>query len=135
AIANAQVVYHLAGLTKANAAEQFHRVNEVGVRNIIDAAAKKSSPPTVLVVSSLAAAGPAANADCPRTESDPPAPVSHYGRSKRAGELAAETRAADLPITIVRPPIVLGPGDRTGAGFFRHIRRFRSFIVVNANRR
>src|SRR5262249_22519326 len=43
-------------------------------------------------------------------------------------------RASDLPITIVRPPIVLGPGDRTAVAFFRHIRRFRSFVVVNAQR-
>jgi len=132
AIASADTVYHLAGLTKANTAAEFHRVNQAGVRNVVDACAKRTSPPVVVVVSSLAAAGPAADANHPRTESDFPAPVSHYGRSKRAGELAAEARAGDLPITIVRPPIVLGPGDRTAVVFFRHIRRFRSFIVVNA---
>ncbi len=44
-------------------------------------------------------------------------------------------RAGDLPITIVRPPIVLGPGDRTGAEMFRNIRRFRAFIVIGAGRR
>lgn len=134
AIASADTVYHVAGLTRANTAAQFHRVNEAGVRNVVGACAKRTSPPTVIVVSSLAAAGPTADVKHPRTESDPPAPVSHYGRSKRAGELAAESRAADLPITIVRPPIVLGPGDRTAVAFFRHIRRFRSFVVVNAQR-
>src|SRR5262245_9595194 len=135
AINNADTVYHLAGLTKANTAAQFQSVNEVGVRNVVDACAKRTSPPVVVVVSSLAAAGPTADADHPRTESDSPVPVSHYGRSKRAGEVAAEARAGDLPITIIRPPIVLGPGDRTAVAFFRHIRRFRCFVVVNAQRR
>src|SRR6476620_1612630 len=36
AIASADTVYHLAGLTKANTAAQFHRVNEAGVRNVVD---------------------------------------------------------------------------------------------------
>jgi nucleoside-diphosphate-sugar epimerase len=134
AIAKADTVYHLAGLTKANTAAQFHRVNEAGVRNIVNACARRTSPPVVIIVSSLAAAGPTADANHPRTESDSPVPVSHYGRSKRAGELAAEASAGELPITIVRPPIVLGPGDRTAVAFFRHIRRFRCFVVVNAQR-
>jgi len=135
AIASVDTVYHLAGRTRANTAAQFHRVNEAGLRTVIDVCAQRTSPPLVVDVSSLAAAGPTADVNHPRTESDPPAPVSHYGRSKRAGEAAAEARAADLPITIVLPPIVLGPGDRTAVEFFRHIRRFRSFVVVNAQRR
>jgi len=135
AIDAADIIYHLAGLTKANTSAQFHRVNQTGVRNILDAAGRRTSPPIVLVVSSLAAAGPSADVARPRVESDPPAPVSHYGRSKRAGELAAEARAAEVPITIIRPPIVLGPRDRTALAFFRHIRRFRSFVVVNGARR
>ena len=64
-----------------------------------------------IVVSSLAAAGPCAG-DQPFLEGDSPAPVSAYGRSKLAGELAAARHAGEMEITIVRPPIVFGPGDR-----------------------
>ena len=45
-------------------------------------------------------------------EDDPPHPISHYGRSKLAGEEAARQWAGVIPITIVRPPIVFGEYDR-----------------------
>jgi nucleoside-diphosphate-sugar epimerase len=70
----------------------------------------------------------------PRTEEDPICPVSNYGRSKRAGELAAEAFATRMPITVIRPPIVLGPGDVAGLALFRYIRRFRSFTVLRTPR-
>jgi len=75
AIASAETVYHLAGLTKANTAAKFHRVNEVGVRNVVDACAKRTSPATVVVVSSLAAAGPTAEPAIPGSGSSPPPPA------------------------------------------------------------
>jgi dihydroflavonol-4-reductase len=133
--AGTDMVYHLAGLTAANSLAAYSRFNEAGVQNVMDACARQTTPPVVVLVSSLSAAGPMQNGDQFRTEADPPQPVSRYGKSKRAGEVAAEKRAGDLPITIVRPPIVLGPGDRTGAEMFRNIRRFRAFIVIGAGRR
>ena len=129
AVANADVVYHVAGLTKANSLAEFNRVNEQGVRNVVEACSRRTTPPTVIVVSSLAAAGPMSQPRA-RTEVDPICPVSRYGRSKRAGELAAESFAATVPITIVRPPVVLGPGDVAGLALFRSIRRFRSYTVL-----
>jgi nucleoside-diphosphate-sugar epimerase len=135
AVANVDVVYHLAGLTAANRLADYCRVNECGVQNIVQACAARTTPPTFVLVSSLAAAGPVVVRDRPRVETDPPQPVSRYGQSKRAGELAADARAGDVPITIVRPPIVLGPGDRTGAAMFRNVRRFRSFVVTGLGRR
>ncbi len=128
AVADVDVVYHLAGLTRARNTAEFLSVNEAGVANLLDACRRRSTPPVVLLVSSLAAAGPSSR-DRPRTETDPAAPVSNYGRSKRAGELAAVARAADLPITIVRPPIVLGDGDRTGLTMFQMISTFRLHLV------
>jgi dihydroflavonol-4-reductase len=135
ATAGAEIVYHLAGLTTANSLTTYCRVNETGVQNVLAACAGQTSPPVVVLISSLSAAGPTQDDERFRTETDPPQPVSRYGKSKRAGELAAEKRASDVPITIVRPPIVLGPGDRTGVALFRNIRRFRSVVVVGAGRR
>ncbi len=126
--ADVDLVFHVAGLTKALRRSDFFHVNELGVANVLAACAKRTTPPAVVVVSSLAAAGPALLGQ-PRTEADPPAPVSHYGRSKRAGELAAIARAGDLPITIVRPPIVLGGGDRTGLALFRMIANLGVHLV------
>ena len=134
AIDGVDTVYHLAARTRANTFAQYRWVNEGGVRNVVEACARRTSPPTVLIVSSLAATGPSPEAHRPRSECDPPQPVSNYGRSKRAGEMAAEARAADVPITIIRPPVVLGPGDRTGLALFQSTRRFRSFLVFGQRR-
>ncbi len=135
ATAGVEAVYHLAGLTAANSLTAYCRVNEAGMQNVMDACARQTTPPTVVLVSSLSAAGPTNDRERLRTEGDPPRPISRYGKSKRAGELAAEKRASDVPITIVRPPIVLGPGDRTGVALFRNVRRFRSFVVIGSGRR
>jgi nucleoside-diphosphate-sugar epimerase len=117
------VVYHLAGLVKAVRASDFARVNAGGVAAVAAACAGRGERPVLLVVSSLAAAGTCAM-DHPREESDNPAPVSAYGCSKLVGELAAARLAGELPITLVRPPIVFGPGDRGVLEMFRPIARW-----------
>ncbi|HZZ28925.1 MAG TPA: NAD-dependent epimerase/dehydratase family protein [Pirellulales bacterium] len=135
AIDGVEIVYHLAGLTKAFGLEAFCRVNQAGVRNLIEGCLRRTTPPVLVLVSSLAAAGPMSTGNQLRTERDLPQPISHYGLSKRAGELVAESHAANLPITIVRPPIVLGPGDHIGVAMFRGIRRMRSFVMLGLGRR
>ncbi len=123
AVAGNQIVYHLAGCTKATRIERFLQINEQGVRNVAQTCAEQPSPPVLVTVSSLAAAGPAPGGRL-RTEADPPVQVSHYGRSKRAGERAAEQFAGRVPTTIVRPTIVLGEGDRAGLEMFKVVARF-----------
>jgi len=63
-----------------------------------------------------------------RIEADPPAPVSHYGRSKLAGEQAAAKFAAAVPTTIVRPGIVFGPRDTGFVQILRSLRLFRCHV-------
>ena len=127
-VSQAGVVFHLAGLTKALPRADFARVNTGGVDSVAGACADRADPPVLIVVSSLAAAGPCA-AGRPRVESDSPTPVSAYGRSKLAGEQAAAEYAPAAPITIVRPPIVFGPGDGGVLEMFRPIAR-RGLHVV-----
>jgi nucleoside-diphosphate-sugar epimerase len=135
AVSGVDTVYHLAGLTTATGMAAYRQVNETGVQNVVDACAKRGTPPVMVLVSSLSAAGPMIDPQRLRIETDASQPISRYGKSKRLGELAAESRAAEVPITIVRPPIVLGPGDKTGAKLFRSIRLFRSFVVVGLGHR
>lgn len=118
-----QVVYHLAGCIAALDHEMFQRVNAEGTANVVRACSEQEQPPVVVMVSSLAAAGPSPDGRL-RVDSDPPSPVSEYGRSKRAGELAAEQLAAKVPTTVVRPAIVFGPMDRTALPLFRPVARF-----------
>jgi nucleoside-diphosphate-sugar epimerase len=127
-MAGASLVYHLAGAHTSLRAAEFCRVNEQGVRNLLDVAAAQPQPPVVVLVSSLAAAGPAPWGRL-RADDDPPCPVSHYGRSKRAGELVAEEFAGRLPITIIRPGITFGEGDMLSLPIFRAIARSRMHFV------
>ncbi len=124
----AGIVFHLAGLVRALRADDFARVNAGGVEAVAGACADRADPPVLVVVSSLAAAGPCA-VDRPRVEGDLPTPVSAYGRSKLAGEQAAARYAAGVPISIVRPPIVFGPGDRGVLEVFRPIARWGIHVV------
>lgn len=120
AVAGADVVFHAAGLTKALHPADLMRVNGQGTWNVCGACAAQPAPPTVVILSSLAAAGPA-RSGAVRTEDEPPAPTSNYGRSKRAGEIAAEAWAARVPTTIVRPGVVFGPANRDMLDMFRMI--------------
>jgi nucleoside-diphosphate-sugar epimerase len=121
-------VYHLAGLVKSLDPADMFRVNEGGTRNLVETCADLPCPPVVLLVSSLAAAGPSAF-DHLREESEPLTQVSDYGRSKRAAEMAALSVADRVPISVVRPPIVLGEADTQGLTLFRTIARFGVHLV------
>ncbi len=127
AASNARVVFHLAGLLRAMCPQDFMRVNAGGVNVVAAACAEQAAPPVLVLVSSIAGAGP--SGETPRTESDPPTPVSDYGRSKLAGEQAAARYAAAVPITIVRPCVVFGAGDRGVYEVFRPIARSGVHVV------
>lgn len=118
----AQVI-HLAGKTHGRTLAEFQAVNGQGSANLALACSRRPSPPVLVAVSSLAAAGPSPPG-APHTEATPAVPISLYGRSKRAGELAAVPFADRAPISIVRPPVVFGPGDRDGLTLFVAVRRF-----------
>ncbi len=116
-------VFHLAGLVKARRASDLFAVNHTGTLNVGHCCRRQPNPPTFVYVSSLAAAGPCRE-DAPRRESDPPAPVSRYGCSKLQGERVLRGMSRELPLTIVRPSIVFGPGDPNSFAMFRPIARF-----------
>jgi nucleoside-diphosphate-sugar epimerase len=109
AVAGIETVYHLAGATLVIQLSTFRLVNSRGTRYLAEACARCSVPPTFLYISSLAAAGPSQH--YPRREDCPPCPVSEYGRSKLGGERILRTLAGRLPVTVLRPPCVFGPGE------------------------
>jgi dihydroflavonol-4-reductase len=117
-IAEADVVFHLAALLKVPWRADFMSANEEGASNVARACAEAPVSPTLVVVSSLAAAGVQSGL-APRVEEDALAPVSRYGRAKLAAERAAMAFADRVPLSIVRPPMVFGEGDKGVLKLFR----------------
>ncbi len=122
------VVYHLAGLTAARNRQDLYEANGQGTHLIAKACAQQTTPPLLIVVSSLAAAGTSPYWRI-QTEADVARPISDYGRSKRAGELAAVAWAERVPVSIVRPSIVFGPGNREVFPLFQSVRRLKLHAV------
>jgi len=127
ASSNARVVFHLAGLVRAMGPDDFMRVNAGGVEAVAQACTDQPDRPVLVLVSSLSAAGHSGGK--PAIESDPAAPVSDYGRSKLAGERVVMAYADALPITVVRPCIVFGAGDRGMFEVFKPIARSGLHVV------
>lgn len=134
AIEGVAAIHHLASLLKVPWKPEFRSVNIGGTEALARAAAERETPPVLVVVSSLAAAGPAIG-DRPRNEEDPPLPVSRYGRMKLDSERAAAKFAARAPITIVRPPMVIGEGDRWGLALFKTAERGLHLVPTWADHR
>lgn len=115
AAAGQDVVFHVAGLVAAKDEAEFLRTNREGTAGLLDAAGRAGVGRFVLV-SSMAAGGPSAPGR-PHTGSEPPRPVTAYGRSKLAAEQLVRT--GRVPWTILRPPMVYGPWDREVLKVFR----------------
>lgn len=115
AAAGQDVVFHVAGLVAARDEAEFLRTNREGTAGLLEAAGRAGVGRFVLV-SSMAAGGPSAPGR-PHTGSEPPRPVTAYGRSKLAAEQLVRT--GPVPWTILRPPMVYGPRDREVLKVFR----------------
>jgi len=114
----AGIVVHLAAVVSAIHDREYGAINVDGTRAV--AAAAQAAGARLIHISSLAAAGPAP-ASAPRSEDDPPRPMTAYGRSKLESERAVAA-VARLRWTILRPGLVYGPGDRAMLPLFRFAR-------------
>ena len=127
-IGDADLVFHLAATTATWNTREFYQTNTTITAHVAQACALRTSPPVLLICSSIAAAGPVPRGET-RLPDTPAAPISHYGKSKRGGELAAVLLADQVPLTIVRPGIVFGPNDRHLLPAFETIDKLRLHFV------
>jgi nucleoside-diphosphate-sugar epimerase len=104
----ADAMVHAAGLVAARRAEEFRRTNARATAQLTARAAKLAAPPRFLLLSSLAAREPH---------------LSPYAASKCAAEAALRGVGPRLEWTVLRPPVVYGPGDRATLPLFRQFRR------------
>lgn len=130
AAVGAQVVVHLAGSLKAYGKNGYRAVNVVGSRRLYAAVAAQAPLAFVVHVSSLAAAGPSTDGRASAAPAAACRPVSAYGTSKLRGEL--ELLRSGLSHTIVRPPVVYGPGDAATRMLLQQSSATRVWLPKNA---
>ena len=108
-VADADVVFHLAAVASVELcerdAENSHRTNFIGTKNVMDAALNSPKKPIVVYASSAAVYGD--NPNLPLNEEAETLPLGNYGRDKLAGEQYA--REHKVPSVGLRFFNVFGP--------------------------
>jgi nucleoside-diphosphate-sugar epimerase len=120
-IKECQAIIHNAGLVRAFNKEAYLKANQLGTRNIVEAANKYNpSLQKIIYISSQAAMGPGSSMIAKKlTEAE--TPVSDYGESKLAGEIEVRSINNKIPYTILRSSSVYGPRDKDILMFFKLI--------------
>lgn len=121
-VKHADYIIHNAGLVKAKKDKTFFEVNERGTFNLLEAITQHNPKvKNVIYLSSLAVAGPSIGGR-PSKENDMPLPITTYGSSKLAAERVIARYTDTLPILIIRPSGVYGPGDREILTIFQTVK-------------
>lgn len=100
-------VVHIAGVITAGHKRDYEAVNVTATAKIVRVA-RDAGVKNFILMSSVAAREPE---------------LSHYGASKRQGELALRREAEDMVWSILRPPPVYGPGDKGTLSLFKQLCR------------
>ncbi len=121
AVEKADIIYHLAGVTKAKDSEGYFVGNYQATLNLLSASLRHGPEQQKIVfVSSQAAGGPSFDGK-PLTEDCEARPVSVYGQSKLMAEEAVRDFNRYRPTTVIRPPSVYGPRDKDIYVFFQQV--------------
>lgn len=113
---------HTAGLVHSYNSKEFFEVNAEGTKSLINSLKVRHHHLKFVLISSLASAGPVGFGE-KRDESEPDFPVSDYGRSKKQGEEMLKLYAPPTWTTsIVRPPMIIGPGDAAVLDVFKMVK-------------
>jgi len=136
AVRGMDCVFHLAAVISAPDWDAYYRANTFGTENLVDACLEEQPGRRKFVfVSSISAAGPSPRDGRLLREKDECRPVSLYGRSKLLAEEIVLARAGSLPVTIVRPPNVIGPRQKEIVQTIRLLeRRIRPLVGTDETR-
>lgn len=125
AVEGAETVYHLAGRLyhPSLPAELYRRTHVEGTRVLLTCCQNQKQLMRVVYCSTTGIYG--ITGDAPASEDTPCAPTNPYERTKLEGEqLALEAfERFGLPVCIVRPGLVYGPGDLHLLGLFAAIKQ------------
>lgn len=144
AVTGVDMVFHLAGYLTANAPfgvdsgaaddewPQYKAINIDFTEDILQAALEAGASRFIFVSSSSVYSPDAA---VPTAEDAPLRPFSTYGRSKLLAEEKVRTyQDQGMAATIIRPPIIYGPGDRYFMPVVLRLARLPLLPLVNGGR-
>lgn len=109
-LADQEIVIHCAALTRSVSWEEMHEINVSLTEKVVEVVNESESVRQLIFLSSQAAAG-MGEPNKPKTEEDPPQPLTWYGKSKLMAEEIILSKA-QKDWTVVRPVSVYGPGDK-----------------------
>ena len=146
-LAGCDAIVNIAGLTRCRTEEGFMAVNAGGAVNLVEAAlAIPGGPRHIVSMSSMAASGPCYATDAVGDaadevggegrcldEDDEQRPLTPYGRSKAALEVALRAYEGRMHCSFIRAPGVYGPRDRDFLQYFKLVRRGLRVIVGKRN--
>jgi nucleoside-diphosphate-sugar epimerase len=112
---------HTAGIVHTFMPSEFYRVNSEGTENLVRNLKKQFINLHFILISSLAASGPSLGKSS-RSELHMDFPVSVYGRSKKkAEELLSINAPTTWQLSVIRPPMVIGPRDPAVLDIFKMV--------------
>ncbi|WP_417334808.1 NAD-dependent epimerase/dehydratase family protein [Halobacteriovorax marinus] len=121
-------VIHTAGIVHSMNSEDFYKINSIATQRLILDLKEKYGQLKFVLISSLASCGPSKRGE-PLSEVDIPNPVSDYGKSKKLAErFTKELCPENWSVSIIRPPMVIGPRDPAVLDIFKMIND--SFVVT-----
>jgi nucleoside-diphosphate-sugar epimerase len=128
------VVFHLAGATKALRLDEYQASNVAATEHLLRAASRNAPQLKRFVfLSSQAAAGPSPGAQV-RDENQECGPLTHYGASKLAAERLFPAHP-DIPYVILRSVSVYGPRDRDMLELLKPFQRGFAPVIGQADKR
>lgn len=116
--AGADGLFHVAGWYQVGVADASpgERVNVIGTRNVLESA-RRNEVPRIVYTSTLAVNSDTEGQVVDETYRFTGDHLSHYDRTKAEAHAIAEAMAAaGLPVVIVQPGLVYGPGDTAATG-------------------
>ncbi len=132
---NVDTVFHIAAMYRQEGAnrEAFHNINVNGTRRILEKAT--TAGVKRFVHCSTAGVHGWIDPDAPAKENAPFRPGDWYQETKLEGEnlVLHWGQTHDLPVTIIRPTAICGPGDTRFLKLFRAIHRHRFVMIGKGN--
>lgn len=127
-------IFHLAGVLFGKDREEYIQGNLEYTKRLLNLI--KTAKPNLkrfLYVGTLASAGPSENGKLP-DESDELKPITWYGESKALAENFLKENIGEIPLTVIRPPVVYGPRDYAMFELFKASRLGLNLIPGNKNK-